>query len=190
MMAEQGVLVQGENGPLFVLQNGNRQEMSLEDPEARELSVLHFDSYTLDLAAAAAPPEDRHRKPKELFLHELFDASEPGLSAELRRERLAEGHKRLAWPLNAFVFALVGITILLMRKHDRQGPWRGMVLAAVIVILVQALSTAAGSIAERTPVLLPLLYLVPLVPILLCSLLLFGGRLRLPAAGRRAPNPA
>lgn len=189
MMAEQGVLVQGENGPLFVLQNGNRQEMNLEAPKTRELSILHFDSYTLDLAATAGPPEDRDRKPKELFIHELFDTSEPGLTEEQRRERLAEGHKRLAWPLNAFVFAMVGITILLVRKHDRQGPWRGMVLAAVIVVLVQALSTAAGSVTERTPVLVPLLYLVPLAPIVVCSVLLFGGRLRLPAIGRRAPSP-
>ena len=150
MMAEHGILVQGENGPLFVMENGNRQEVDLSDPEARKLSVLHFDSYTLDLAETARPTEDRHRKPKELFIHELFNPSEPDLSEEQRQERLTEGHKRLTWPLNAFVFALVGITILLTRKHDRQGPWRGMLLAVVIVMLVQALSTAAASIAERS----------------------------------------
>ena len=129
MMAEHGVLVQGENGPLFVLENGNRQEVDLSDPKARELSVLHFDSYTLDLTATTEPPEDRHRKPKELFIHELFNPTDEGLSEDQRQERMTEGHKRLTWPLNAFVFALVGITILLTRKHDRQGPWRGMLLA-------------------------------------------------------------
>lgn len=190
MMAEQGVLVQGENGPLFVLENGNRQEMNLQDPERRELSILHFDSYTLDLVATAEPPDDRDRKAKELFLGELFDSEAPGLSADERNERLAEGHKRLAWPLNAFVFALVGITILLIRKHDRQGPWRGMLLAVVIVITVQALSTAAGSIAERTPILLPLLYLVPLAPIVVCCALLFGGRPRAFLIGSSDPSPA
>lgn len=189
MMAEHGLLVQGESGPLFVLQNGNRQEMSLED-EARKLSVLHFDSYTLDLAATVTPPEDRDRKPKELFIHELFDTDNADLSEEQRQERVAEGHKRLTWPLNAFVFSLVGITILLTRKHDRQGPWRGMLLAALIVIVVQALSTAAGSVAERTPFLAPLLYLVPLVPIVICSILLLGGRPRLPLVGGRQPSQA
>ncbi len=178
MMAEQGVLVQGENGPLFVLENGNRQEVDLSDPQARELSVLHFDSYTLDLAATAAPPEDRHRKPKELFIHELFNPTGEGLSEDQRQERMTEGHKRLTWPLNAFVFALVGITILLTRKHDRQGPWRGMLLAIITVISVQALSTAAASVAERTPLLVPLLYLVPLAPILVCSALLLGSKPR------------
>ncbi len=179
MMAEQGVLVQGENGPLFVLQNGNRQEVDLTDPKARELSVLHFESYTLDLAATTEPPEDRHRKPKELFIHELFNPTDEGLNEKQRQERMTEGHKRLTWPLNAFVFAMVGITILLTRKHDRQGPWRGMLLAVVTVITVQALSTAAASIAERTPILVPLLYLVPLAPIAVCSVLLLGKTSRL-----------
>lgn len=190
MMAEQGVLVQGENGPLFVLENGNRQEVDLTDPNARELSVLHFDRYTLDLAATAAPPEDRHRKPKELFIHELFSPADKSLSDEQRQEWRTEGHKRLTWPLNAFVFALVGITILLTRKHDRQGPWRGMLLAVLIVISVQALSTAAASIAERTPFLVPLLYLVPLAPIAVCSVLLFGGRTGSLREGGGDLNPA
>ncbi|MEM8950748.1 MAG: LPS export ABC transporter permease LptF [Pseudomonadota bacterium] len=176
MMAEQGVLVQGENGPLFILEKGNRQEVDLTDQNSRELSVLHFDSYTLDLTATAEPPGDRNRKPKELFIHELFNPTEEGLSEEQRQERMTEGHKRLTWPLNAFVFALVGITILLTRKHDRQGPWRGMLMAVIIVILVQALSTAASSFAERTPFLVPLLYLVPLLPIVICSVLLLASK--------------
>lgn len=190
MMAEHGVLVQGENGPLFVLENGNRQEMNLSDPAARELSILHFNSYTLDLAATARPPEDRHRKPKELYIHELFDTSDPSLSDEERRERTTEGHKRLTWPLNALVFAMIGITILLTRRHDRQGPWRGMFLAVISVIAVQALSTASSSIAERTPVLLPVLYLVPLIPILVCLVLLFGIRPPSPVGSRADESPA
>jgi lipopolysaccharide export system permease protein len=190
MMAEHGVLVQGENGPLFVLKNGNRQEMDLQDPKARELSVLHFESYTLDLAATAEPPNDRDRKPKEMFIGELFDSTSQDLSPDQRRERLAEAHKRLAWPLNALVFALVGATILLIRKHDRQGPWRGMLLAVLIVIVVQALSTASGSLAEKNPMMAPLLYLVPLLPILVCSLLLFGAKPDLLLNGRSQSSPS
>jgi lipopolysaccharide export system permease protein len=176
MMAELGELVQSEKGPLFVLENGNRQEMNLSDPKARELSVLHFDSYILDLAATSQPPEDRDLKPKELYIHELFSSNDPTLDDEQRHRRIAEGHKRLTWPLNSLVFAMIGITILLRRRHDRQGPWRGMLLAVIGVVVVQALSTASASLAERSPVLLPLLYIVPLTPVLICTVLLFGGR--------------
>jgi len=177
MMAEHGVLVQGENGPLFVLENGNRQEMNLSDPKAREISVLHFESYTLDLAATARPPEDRDRKPKELYIHELLYPTDPSLSDDQRQQRIIEAHKRLTWPLNALVFATIGITILLRRRHDRQGPARGMMLAVITVVVVQALSTASASLAERSPALLPLLYLVPLTPIIVCLALLPGGKL-------------
>ena len=190
MMAEHGVLVQGENGPLFVLKNGNRQEMNLQNPNARELSVLHFESYTLDLAATAEPPNDRDRKPKEMFIGELLDGTDESIDPEQRRERLAEAHKRLAWPLNALVFALVGVTIILIRKHDRQGPWRGMLLAVLIVIIVQALSTASGSLAEKQPVMAPLLYIVPLLPIVMCSTLLFGAKSRLLGPSPRQQEPA
>ena len=189
MMAEHGVLVQGESGPLFVLKNGNRQEMNLQDSKARELSVLHFESYTLDLAATAEPLNDRDRKPKEMFIDELLDGTDGNVSPEQRRERLAEAHKRLAWPLNALVFALVGVTIILVRKHDRQGPWRGMLLAVLIVIIVQALSTASGSLAEKRPVMAPLLYLIPLMPIAICCALLLGARPKLLFPNLRQPEP-
>jgi lipopolysaccharide export system permease protein len=176
MMAEHGVLVQSDRGPLFVLEKGNRQEIDLSGETPRDLSVLHFASYTLDLAAAATPPEDRARRPKELFIHELFDQTDPTLNEEQRRERIIEGHKRLVWPLNALVYAIIGITVLLTRRHDRQGPWRGMLFAVIAVIAVQAASTAVASMAMRSPGLVPLFYIIPLVPIAISGLQLLGYR--------------
>ena len=190
MMAEEGVLVQGPEGPKFILENGNRQEVNLTDPEAREFSVLHFDSYTLDLASMSEPPDDRNRKPKELYIHELFEPTGDELSEDQRLKRLVEAHKRLTWPLNALVFALVGMTILLTQRHDRQGPWRGMLLAVVIVVTVQGLSAATASMAERSPLMMPLLYLVPLAPITVCTILLLAGRPGRLRAGNSEPSPA
>ena len=176
MMAEHGILLQGQNGPVFVLEVGNRQELDRSDQERTELSILHFDSYTLDLAAAATPPGDRNRRPKELFLSELFSPEDKGLGDQERQRLITEGHKRLTWPLNALVFAVIGITVLLTRRHSRRGPWRGMLLAVFSVITVQALSTATASLALREAALVPLLYLVPLIPIVVCSALLLGYR--------------
>ncbi|MGI9437970.1 MAG: LPS export ABC transporter permease LptF [Geminicoccaceae bacterium] len=189
MMAENGVLLQGEKGPAFVLQNGNRQELNLTDQAERSLSILHFASYTLDMAAAARPPENRKYAPEELFIHELFDPLDETLSDEERQERVTEGHKRLTWPLNALVFAVIGMTALLIRRHDRQGLWRGMLSAVIAVVVVQALSTASSSLVLRTPALVPLLYIVPLAPVALCIAMLFGYRpLRL-IKGLLSPQP-
>ena len=93
MMAEHGLLLQSENGPVFVLQNGNRQELNLTDKAGRTLSILHFDSYTLDLAAATRPPQERRRKLKERFLDELFFPDDENLSENERQDLIAEGHK-------------------------------------------------------------------------------------------------
>lgn len=176
MMAEHGILVQGQNGPVFVLENGNRQELDRSDQAEADLSILHFDSYTLDLAAATTPPSDRNRRPKELFLNELFSPADEKLSDQERQRLTTEGHKRLTWPLNALVFATIGMTVLLTRRHDRRGPWRGMLLAVLVVVTVQALSTATSSLALREASLVPLLYLVPLAPLTICSVLLLGYR--------------
>ncbi|HEX6143000.1 MAG TPA: LPS export ABC transporter permease LptF [Geminicoccaceae bacterium] len=175
MMAEQGFLVQGEAGPLFVLENGNRQELDLDsDPERPELRILHFDRYTLDLAAAASPPDDRSRKPKELFLGQLFNPGDE-LSEQTRREYLVEAHERLTWPLNALVFALIGLAALLARGFDRRGQWKRTVGAVVAVVVVQALSMAAGGLAETSLRFVPLMYLVPLVPALGALLMIRSG---------------
>lgn len=187
MMAEQGFLVQGESGPLFVLENGNRQELDLEsNPERPNLRILHFDRYTLDLAAAASPPDERSRKPKELFLNDLFNPGDE-LSEQTRREYLVEAHERLSWPLNALVFALIGLAGLLAQGFDRRGQWKRTVGAVVAVVLVQALSMAAGGLAETSLRFVPLMYLVPVVPALGALLMIWSG----PWLGLRAtPRPA
>lgn len=176
MMAEHGVLLKGENGPVFVLENGNRQELVRKEQEQVNLSLLHFDSYTLDLTTTATPPGERDRRPKELFLNELFSPDDQELSAEERQRLITEGHKRVTWPLNALVFALIGITVMLTRRHDRRGPWQGMLLAVLLVVSVQALSTASSSLALRQASLVPLLYLIPFIPIIASSALLLGYR--------------
>ena len=91
MMAEAGNLVQGDDGPLFIMERGSRQELDAKDPESPGLSILHFDRYTLDLAANAEPPGERSPKPKEQYVHELLDP--PASLSEARRNgRIAEGH--------------------------------------------------------------------------------------------------
>ncbi len=176
MMAEHGLLLQGENGPVFVLENGNRQELTRSKEGQANLSLLHFDSYTLDLTAAATPAGKRDRRPKELFLGELFSPDDKELSDQQRQRLKTEGHKRVTWPLNALVFAVIGMTVMLTRRHDRRGPWQGMLVAVLAVITVQALSTASSSLALREASLVPLLYLVPIAPIFVCAALLLRYR--------------
>jgi lipopolysaccharide export system permease protein len=173
LMAEEGTLVQGDDGPLFIMQRGSRQELDAKDPESPGLSILHFDRYTLDLAANAEPPGERSPKPKEQYVHELLDP--PASLSEARRNgRIAEGHKRLTWPLTPLVFALIGLAALLAPGFDRRGPWPSLIVATVGVVIVQALTMAIGSVAEQHLALIPLLYAVTIAPAVLCLLVIAG----------------
>lgn len=182
MMAEQGFLVQSANGPLFILERGNRQELDATDPDSRTLSILHFERYTLDLAADAGPPGDRSPKAKELYVHELLNPPD-SLNQARRQGRIAEAHKRLTWPLHALVFALIGLCALLARGFDRRGPWRSLLIAAIGVVAVQGLTMTIGSLAATHGAMIPVLYVATIAPALACFLLIVGRR-------RRAPVPA
>ena len=177
MMAEEGTLVQGDDGPLFIMQRGSRQELEPKDGDNPSLSILHFERYTLDLAANASPRGERSPKPKEQYVHELLDPP-ASLSEERRNGRIAEGHKRLTWPLHALVFALIGLAALLSRGFDRQGPWQSLLIASAGVVLVQALNMALGSLAERHLALIPLLYVATIAPGRACLAVIIGYRPR------------
>jgi lipopolysaccharide export system permease protein len=186
MMADAGSLVQGDDGPLFVMQRGNRQELDAKDPDNPSLSILHFERYILDLAANASPPGERSPKPKEQYVQELLDP--PASLSEARRNgRIAEGHKRLTWPLNALGFALIALAALLSRGFDRHGPWQSLLIATVGVVFVQALNMAIGSLAEQHLTLIPLLYATSIAPVLVGLAIIIGYR---PRRRTRAPIAA
>ena len=177
MMAEEGTLVRGDEGPIFIMERGNRQELDAGDPDNPSLSILHFERYTLDLAANASPPGERSPKPKEQYVHELLDPPQ-SLSEARRNGRIAEAHKRLTWPLNALVFPLIGLAALLSRDFDRRGPWQSLLIATGGVIVVQALGMAIGSLAEQHLALIPLLYVATIAPAVVCLAVIIGPRQR------------
>jgi len=185
MTARQGVLVRGDDGPLFVLEAGSRQELDLREPQRPDLSILHFEHYTLDLATGAGSPDRRGRSLEEFYLHELLYPQREGISESGRREMIAEGHKRLTWPLNTLVFALVGLAALLSHRFDRQGPRRRTLIAVILVIALQALNMAAANLAARSLSMVPLLYVFAMAPGL-AALLVLADR---PSWSRLLPVP-
>lgn len=176
LMAEQGFLVEGDQGALFVLERGTRQEQESSEDREGAMSILHFDRYTLDLASTSATRSDALREPEELFIGDLLDPKDPRLSLQARQELIAQGHRRLTWPLNTMVLALIGLAALLSPGYDRQGPWRRTAVAIVAAIVMQSASMAAGSLAAASPALIPLVYLTPALGALAAVVALQGWR--------------
>ena len=176
LMAEQGFLVEGDRGALFVLERGTRQEREHNRDRPGAMSILHFDRYTLDLASTGAAGPDVAREPEERFIGDLLNPKDEHLSTRARQQLIAQGHRRLTWPLNTMVLALIGLAALLAPGYDRQGPWRRTGIAIIAAIVVQAASMAAGSLAADAPSLIPLVYLTPALAALVAIGVLGGWR--------------
>lgn len=173
MLAERGALVQTGEGPRVVMANGNRQ---LVKKDRKDLSILYFDRYTLDLKSKEDSTGPRWREPRERFLNELFHPSTTGPNAQtnqrFRLKLLAEGHQRLSSPLLAPAFVLIALVALLTGEFNRRGQIRRVASACAAMVLVQSLSIALHSLAGINAALAVLMYLLPVSAIGVCLWLL------------------
>jgi lipopolysaccharide export system permease protein len=174
VMAERGALVQGEDGsPKVTMVNGNRQEV---DPKTGTMSLLYFDSYTLDLGGGKKGSlDDRFRDARERSLHNLLTATlenDPSLSeVDVNRFRV-EAHQRLANPLNHITLTLVALAFLLSGSFDRRGASKRLMAAVGALVLVEAMVIGAGNLATSSLTLLPLIYLAVILPAVLALVVL------------------
>jgi len=159
MMAERGIIVSGAKGPRVMMMNGNRQEISDKDGS---LSLLYFDRYSFDIAAATGNDEIRWREPRERFIGELFHPA-PQDQWNVAKLRM-EGHHRLAQPLQPLAFTLVALAFLLGGEFNRRGNGWRLVVAVGIAMAMEIGLLGAKSVGEKLPWLAPALYLVSVVP--------------------------
>ena len=169
MMAERGALVTAEGGPRVVMVNGNRQEV---EREKGKLSLLSFDSYTVELTSFDQQLAGRWREPKERFLHELLVPEDTPDDQRFYQELVAEGHQRLVGPLYCIAFVMLAMAALLAGEFNRRGQVRRVVVAILCVAALEGLALAFQDIASRSLAALPLMYAGPLLPILISLVVL------------------
>ena len=156
MMAERGALVKTEQSPRFVLLNGNRQEIN---KERRQLSLLYFDSYALDLGQFAANPANRWREPRERYLHELFNPDDGYDDQRNLGKFWAEAHQRIVSPLFAFALTGIALATLLGGQLNRRGQWRRILAGIAAAFLFEAIGLGLVNVVSKSPGLAPLIYL-------------------------------
>ncbi len=155
-MAERGALVKTLNGPRFVLVGGSRQEVGAV---SRQLSMLYFDQYTLDIGQYSSQSNYRWLEPSERFLHELIVHGQTTDDLNNAHRMHIEIHRRLLIPLYCFAFALIAVAAILSGEHDRRGQWRRVSIAIGIAIGLQISGLFALQLAADTPQLIVLAYL-------------------------------
>jgi len=172
ILAERGAFADDAQGSRIIMVNGTRQSF---DRANGKLSVLTFDRYTLDLNMLRDVPGVRFRDAQERFLTELFWPPAQ-LDPLTRTSFFVEGHQRLVVPLSVFSFVMIPLACLLPGEFSRRGQLRRVLIAVGLAFLFQAVDLGIRNVAARNPALIPLMYLVNLLPLPLgFGVLLFGG---------------
>ncbi len=175
MMAESGFLARTPEGPRLVLENGNRQAV---EKGKTKLSLLHFERYTMDLSELGERGEERWRKPRERFLHELLNPREDDALEQANRDKfLAEAHSRIVSPLFSLALAAIGLAALLSRSLNRRTLWRRLLVAIAAAVLFEVGSLALLNAAAKNSQLIPLAYL-PLAAAFAGAVIVFRWRTR------------
>ena len=176
LMAERGSLVFTPTGPRVLMVNGNRQQL----PHGTgQLSLLYFDSYTVDLATATGGEKNRYRDARERSVPELISADERELGASEYRRAKVELHQRFTSPLYGVGFAAVALAILLTAGFDRRGQTATILKAVGAMVGMQALALGSNNLATANLAFVPIMYMVAVAPIAGgCWVLLKPSRLR------------
>lgn len=182
LMAERGSLGGRDGGSSVVLYNGSRQELRRG---TGNLSVLYFDSYTLDFAGVGGGGDDRYADIRERPTRELFGLTEAdGISAANVVRMRAEGHQRVVGPVGAITFTLIGLVFLLTGPFDRKGQTMRMIGAVAVVVALQAAALGVMSLASKDLAYIPAMYAVALLPIPVALYILLAPQWRRPASFR------
>ena len=128
MMAEEGQLLNTPSGAQFLLVNGNRQEMNIEQ---QQVSILHFDRYAVELSMFNSPIANRVREAEERFLPELL-FPEPNIMPSLKARLSVELHNRILWSFSALVSGILAASAFLGGQYNRRGQWRRILVTCIL----------------------------------------------------------
>jgi lipopolysaccharide export system permease protein len=175
IVAERGAFVDSPTGARILMVNGNRQQF---DTDTHKLSLLTFDSYTLDLETLQDAPVGRFREAQERFLDELFFPP-PDADDSLRQGFIVEGHQRILVPLSAFSLSLIPLACLLPGELNRRGQLKRVLIAIALAFLFELVDLGVNNIASRSASAVPLMYVTILLPLVLGFGILLRGGIRL-----------
>ena len=167
VVSERAVLRQGESRLTVGFEDGNMQQM---DRSGGDLSIVHFETYSFefDTSELLRGPSSRQQSVSELPIGELLA---PSLETEADREiaprKWAEGHQRLTAPILCLTVTLVGGATMFAGQQRRSGHrFRLLVVGIGIAVLLVSYQIAVAA-AAQLPALLPLMYLMVMVPAVL-----------------------
>ncbi|MET0155643.1 MAG: LptF/LptG family permease [Rickettsiales bacterium] len=150
MTAREGKILRGENGPIFILRDGARQETKRD---AGAANALYFEEYRLDLSAYNDDVADRKwREAEEYYVGEMRSLlKRRDLPEGLRKKLTGEMHFRLTWPAFAFLLTCSPLVALLGGEFNRRSGWKRMATACATAMAATAGDVAIKALVTNAP---------------------------------------
>ncbi len=187
LMAERGALVYTSTGPRVLMVNGNRQQL---DRNSGKLSLLYFDSYTVDFATATGSNQPRARDAREMPLSELLHASEAQLGPSEYRKAKVELHQRFSSPFYNLGFAFIALASLVPASFNRRGQAGRILTAVALMVGAQALALGTSNLSTANLAFTPTMYISALLPSCAGAWMLAGKTFRFRRRSVALPTPA
>lgn len=158
--AENGQIIEAANRTLLVMQNGTIQRK----PKSQgDISIVRFQSYAFDLSSLIPEAGEPVYKASERSTFDLLAPSADDAYANQHPDRLrTELHERFSQPLYCLSFALVVFAFLGRVRTTRQSAGLITLGAIACCIGLRTAGFGASAIAGTNPLLLSLLYVIPL----------------------------
>jgi len=163
LIAERGAMVEVDGSARVIMFEGNRQVI---DSHSGKLSMLYFDRYTHDIPIKRNETSERVPEPRELMVEQLLHPEKnPLIGKHDYGKHKVEGHQRLISPFLCLSYALLAVTFLTAGQFSRRGQGRRIMGSILGIVLLQVLSLGMANVAAKNLQLIPLLYIVTLLPI-------------------------
>ncbi len=169
ILASSGQLSITRQGPVVELEHGSREQL---DPKTGRLDLLTFERNSINLASSQQSNFMNLADAAEAPLSQLLHPA-PWLTAAQKSKWLVEAQRRLTQPLTVIGFTLIGLFANLGGAFRRHGGLQWPLTAVSAVTLLVALDLGVNNFATKHLALLPLMWLVAVLPGLISGGLLF-----------------
>jgi lipopolysaccharide export system permease protein len=159
-IADKGILAQTPTGPRLIMMDGTIENSA---QKGKQLQVLHFQSYTLNLDQFSGPARYSLRKLPERFLGELLWPPEQGVTERIRDQFYAEAHNRLSQPFYCIAFALIALAAVVRGRRQRGSVALRLGGAMLAAVGLRIIGYSVLGLAQRHQPLVAAFYLLPLL---------------------------
>lgn len=170
--AERGLFQITSAGPRLLLVRATVQYGNLE---TGSVDIIRFIETSVDLATFKGEETERKLEGTERYVSELLnpDMSDP-YDIERAGQFIAEGHARLATPLYAPAFTLIGLSLLLTAPISRRGLGRQLMIAILVAVALRTGGYILQSAGDPRLSFNIFQYLLPSSAIVVCLAHLIG----------------